>query len=146
MRCLTQPGDRGAGLTLIPGMPPDLPGLDRSGSEKTQLPVWGSEPVWHTMPPAEPITIVGRESEGEGEGGSCLFPPSSSELQAGVAAPPCLGAPGPEKTSEPHNLCDSLQKTRSIRGVSSFKAASPPLGELEERLLEYSVETSSSGF
>lgn len=96
------------------------------------------------MPPVEPITIVGGESEGEGEGegGSCLFPPSSSELQAGVAAPPCLGAPGPEKTPEPHNVCDSLQKTGSIWGVSSFTAAGPPLGELEERLLEHSVETS----
>lgn len=84
----------------------------------------------------EPITIVGRESEG----GSCLFPPSSSELQAGVAAPPCLGAPGPEKTPEPHNLCDSLQKTWSIWAVSSSKAAGPPR-ELVERFLEHSVET-----
>lgn len=88
------PGNLRAGPALIPVMPTGPTRAGSSGSKMYSC-LFGEVSQWAHNAPVEPITIVGRESEG----GSCLFPPSSSELQAGVAAPPCLGAPWARENS-----------------------------------------------
>lgn len=65
---------------------------------------------------------------------SALFLRTSGRCGCSTLGPLGLGK------LEIHNLCDSLQKTRPIRGISSSKGPDPHRG-LEGRLLGHSVQT-----